>query len=177
MRAGLLLLPKRLLTRGPRTDSSGFFMSKIMCQVRRQDKYKAKHICISCQKQFKDSGNYSDGVRRNEARPCPHCGSEMREVSRDFRVPRMNDKRRWDAIREMLSDSETVPFHNHSCGCYSGRVINQSVNQRKRYVDMQKEKVFDGLKKKLSIELTKLEGKRTHAWKYKEGNNTRYGRC
>ena len=71
--------------------------------------YRTHYICLDCRKTFKHRRPWPQ-----RDMPCPQCGQPMRDAGRDFRAPRLQDRRSWRVVATLLRSG----VHFDSCGCY-----------------------------------------------------------
>lgn len=65
--------------------------------------YKNHFACFKCRKAFS----------RMTTQVCPHCGSEIHAMGRDFKAPRRRNIRQWRKVKKLYRNG--VRFS--SCGC------------------------------------------------------------
>ncbi len=123
--------------------------------------YKSHYVCFECRKSFKQpividllkrDGKYlrylelqrpgltpdlqdefndiEEKYFKGETK-CPHCGSFMANLGRDFKAPPRKDLKKWAIIRSLYTLGHTF----HTCGCTGPGFIPKSKKQHLDYLN------------------------------------------
>ena len=124
-----------------------------MCRYAMSGPYKIHFACFACRKAFKQP-TFEDWSRvrgrentlglslseieseyRNATFKCPDCSEPMADMGRDFKAPRKNDRRAWDAVSKIF----TLGHAFHTCGCNGPGFIPASESEYRRYLNAKRE--------------------------------------
>lgn len=77
--------------------------------------YKTHYACFSCRLSFKRHrrGPFNGWVPMPEQALCPNCRGVMRDLGRDFKAPRREDREQWEKVELLYRRGITFD----SCGC------------------------------------------------------------
>jgi DNA-directed RNA polymerase subunit RPC12/RpoP len=86
-----------------------------MCRYAIYGPYKDIYACFHCRKVFKQISVFelNDTEIQSRQYKCPQCSQIMKDMGRDFKAPKQDDKKQWAKVKLLHSNG----FTYHSCGC------------------------------------------------------------